>query len=109
MAKSRLSVVLLHLAGLLQTSFALPDADLDGPEPLRAFRMHGGEFLSNLTGVSDMKQDIFGRQACGAGYGQCDYTGECCPQNLVRPCCQKFCIGIQPAGVSHIIRVLGQC
>jgi hypothetical protein len=59
------------LAVVIQGCIALPDADLQGAVPLPAFRMPGSQAVSNLTAMSDLSQDIFERQSCGQGYGQC--------------------------------------
>jgi hypothetical protein len=71
MAKFHPSFISLALFLLVSRTFGLEDADLLGSEPRPAFRMVGGQFASNLTGISNPEQDIFGRQACGQGYGQC--------------------------------------
>ncbi|KAH8807638.1 hypothetical protein F5884DRAFT_789739 [Xylogone sp. PMI_703] len=65
---------------------------LPGPWP------RGAQVLANFSasplGVSDRNLNLLDRQACGAGYGQCDYVGECCPTN--GHCCGEYCLEQHP-------------
>lgn len=64
---------ILHVLLLLfsHKCFVLPDADLKGVESPRAFRVFGDQLVSNLTGIENPAQNIFGRQSCAQGYSQC--------------------------------------
>jgi hypothetical protein len=70
MANMLVTASVLALA-FCSISSAFPEADLDGVEPLPAFRVQGGQLESNLTGMQSPALNIFGRQSCGQGYSQC--------------------------------------
>jgi hypothetical protein len=62
----RISCLAVSAAILIKASWSQTEPETEWPQ---AIRMLGN--LSSQVGISDSKQDLFGRQVCPQGYGLC--------------------------------------
>ena len=65
----RISCLAVSAAILIKASWSQTEPEIPHTEWPQAIRMLGN--LSSQVGISESKQDLFGRQACSQGYGHC--------------------------------------
>jgi hypothetical protein len=64
-----ISSLAVIVAVLIEACWADISPEINYPEWPQAGRVFGN--WSSPLGIAESKQDLFGRQACGQGYGQC--------------------------------------